>query len=109
MTKEQHTEQTMADEFVYKLIRPISFDGEEVKELVLDFDELTGQDLLACARQAQVMAPNEVNLVRALSLTYQVVVAAKAAGVAAELIQSLKAKDFTQVTQRAQNFLTTQE
>ncbi|MFW5433702.1 phage tail assembly protein [Paenibacillus apiarius] len=109
MGNQQHTEQTMADERVYKLVRPISFDGEEVKELVLDFDELTGRDLLACARQAQTMAPDEVAFVRALSLPYQVVVAAKAAAVPAELIQSLKAKDFTQVTQRAQIFLTTQE
>lgn len=109
MENQQYTEQSMADERVYKLVRPITFDGEEVKELVLDFDELTGRDLLTCARQAQTMEPNEVALVRALSLPYQVVVAAKAAGVPAELINSLKAKDFTQVTQRAQTFLTIRE
>lgn len=101
--------QTAADERVYNLVRPITFDGNEMTSLTFDFDELTGHDLLACARQAQTLTPNEAVLVRALSLTYQMVVAAKAANVPVELIQSLKAKDFTQVTQRAQNFLIAQE
>ncbi|EGG33416.1 hypothetical protein HMPREF9412_1393 [Paenibacillus sp. HGF5] len=48
-------------------------------------------------------------MVRAASINYQVAVAARAAGVTPELIQSLKAKDFTQVTQLASNFLITME
>lgn len=103
------TTQTTVDERVYNLVRPITFEGEEVTSLTLDFDGLTGHDLLTCARQAQTMSQNEVVFIRALSLSYQAVVAAKAAGVPVELIQSLKGKDFTQVTQHAQNFLIAQE
>jgi len=95
----------MEKEQVYKLKRPITFEEQPVSELSLDFEELTGQDLLLCARQAQALAPNELPMIKAMSLPYQVTVAAKAANVPAELIQSLKAADFTQVTQRAQNFL----
>lgn len=98
-----------ADERTYTLLRPISFDGLEITELTLDFEELSGDDLLRCSRQAQTISPDEVAPVKALSLAYQVALAAKAAGVPVELIQSLKAKDFTQVTQRAQNFLLVQE
>lgn len=90
---------------MYKLARPITFDGKEVTELKLDFDQLSGEDLLLCSQQAQALAPNEVPTVKAFSLPYQVTVAARAAGMPAELIKALKAKDFTQVTQRAQNFL----
>lgn len=98
-----------ANELEYKLLRPILFDGEEVTSLTFDFEKLTGQDLIACASQAKAIAPDEYPLVLAVHMPYQITVAAKAAGVPAELIQALKAKDFTQVTQRAQNFLLVQE
>ncbi|MEF3312612.1 phage tail assembly protein [Paenibacillus sp. GYB004] len=95
----------VAEERIYKLARPFHFEGKQITELSLNLDDLTGQDLLLCARHAQTIDPNEVAHVKALSLPYQVAVAAKAAGVPAEQIKALGAKDFTQVTQRVQNFL----
>jgi hypothetical protein len=96
-----------ADDRVYKLIRPIVFNEQTITELTLDFDELNGFDLVMCAKQAMRMEPEEVmsQPVRAFSLTYQIVIAAKAAKVVPELIKSLKGADFSVVTQKAANFL----
>lgn len=89
----------------YKLAKPIAFDGQQVEILTFEFDELTGKDLLACAKQAQAMDPQDIAPVKAFSLHYQVVIASRAAGVVPELILALKGRDFTEATQRAQNFL----
>lgn len=108
--KEQNNEQqTVSDDRAYQLIRPITFEDEEVKSLNLNFDELGGNDLMSCAKLAQRLDPNEVPVLRAASINYQVAVAARAAGVVPELIMALKAKDFTVVTQKAANFLVLQE
>ncbi|MGG4096206.1 phage tail assembly protein [Paenibacillus lautus] len=109
MTKEETAAQTKTSNTIFHLARPITFDGEEIKSLTFDFESLGGNELMTCARQAQSMDPNEVPMMRALSINYQVVVAARAAGVTPDLIQALKAKDFTQVTQMASNFLVLQE
>ena len=107
-TEKKNTEvQALADERVYKLMRPIVFDGKEITELTLDFESLDGNDLLACVKQARRIDPEEgiVAPVRATTISYQVTVAAKAANVVPELIQSLKGSVFSQVTQKAANFL----
>ncbi|MGG4346443.1 phage tail assembly protein [Paenibacillus lautus] len=105
MTEQNNEQQLVSEDREYQLIRPITFEGKEIKSLNLDFENLGGNELTNCARLAQRMDPNEVPVVRALSINYQVAVAARAAGVAPELILELKAKDFTQVTQLASNFL----
>lgn len=99
--------QAQADERVYTLMRPINFEGQEVKELTFNFDDLTGNDLLECVKQARRIDPEEsmTAAIRAFTISYQVAVAAKAANVIPELIQSLKGADFTQATQKAANFL----
>lgn len=91
----------------YTLVKPIKFDGKVVTKLMFDFDSLTGKDLILCAKQARRRDPQEITPARVFSLAYQVTVAAKAAGVVPELIDELGAKDFTQITQAAENFLIT--
>ncbi|MFM1655653.1 phage tail assembly protein [Brevibacillus sp. B_LB10_24] len=90
---------------VYRLSTPIQFDGNTITELDLRFEDLTGKDLILCAKQARRIDPQEVHPGRALSLSYQIAVAAKAAGVTPELFDQLKADDFTVITQMAENFL----
>lgn len=92
-------------ESIYRLSTPIQFDGDTITELDLRFEDLTGKDLILCAKQARIIDPQEVRPARALSLSYQIAVAAKAAGVPHELLEKLKGDDFTMVTQRAENFL----
>jgi len=95
--------QTAADS-VYTLRRPITFDGQEYTQINLDFDRLTGEDILNCDRQYAASQGSQL-FFRESDKAYQAIVAARAAGVPVELIKSLYAKDFTRVTLRAQNFL----
>lgn len=106
-TKKNTEVQVKAEERVYELMRPISFEGQEITKLTLNFDDLDGGDLLECVKQARIIDPEEsvTAPIRAFTLGYQIAVAAKAANVIPELIQSLKGPDFTQVTQLASNFL----
>lgn len=105
MTKPVETPETAVNLNEYTLIKPIQFDGETVTKLTLDFDDLSAEDLIVCVKQARRIDPEEVSLARATSLSYQMAVAARAAKQPIELIRALKAKDFTQVTQLAANFL----
>ena len=86
-----------------KLKKPITYDGKEVTELELNFDNLTGQDLIDAASEARTRGDKSV--VIELSKTYQSVVVAKAAGVLPDLIVALGAKDFATATNSAQAFL----
>lgn len=85
------------------LSKPHVFEEKEYKELTLDCESLTGRDLIAAASESRILG--DVGPVPELSKTYLAVVAAKAARVPVELIQSLPAKDFTAVTLTVQNFL----
>lgn len=94
------------DERVYKLSRPFTFEGTEYTELLLDFDSLTGGDLLSCEGQMNTMSSgNEVVPVKQISQAYQALVAARAAKVPVDLIKALPGKDFSKIIVRAQNFL----
>ncbi|MBM7592253.1 phage tail assembly protein [Brevibacillus fulvus] len=104
-SNQEKAEKQVAEDTVYRLSTPIQFDGETITELDLRFDDLTGKDLILCAKQARRIDPQEIHPGRALSLSYQIAVAAKAAGVTPELFDKLKADDFTIVTQMAENFL----
>ncbi|WP_068775776.1 phage tail assembly protein [Paenibacillus sp. FJAT-26967] len=95
-----------ADERIYKLSRPFTFEGNEYTELTLDFEKLTGNDLLSCERQMQLITgASEYVPMKQISQAYQAVVTARAAAVPVELIQALPAKDFSKVTLRASTFL----
>ncbi|RNB72176.1 phage tail assembly protein [Brevibacillus panacihumi] len=104
-SEEVHAQEESDSSGIYKLSTPIKFDGELVTQLDLRFDDLTGKDLILCAKHARRLDPQEVRPGRALSLSYQIAVAARAAGVPTELLEELKGDDFTIVTQRAENFL----
>ncbi|WP_110933810.1 phage tail assembly protein [Paenibacillus bouchesdurhonensis] len=95
------------DENKYTLQRPITFEGQEIKELHFDFDKLNGTELLVCVKVARQIDPEEslAAPIRAFTMSYQIAVAAAAAGVTADHIQALKGADFMQATQLAANFL----
>ena len=91
-----------------KLVKPIQYDGEEIKELNLDFDSLTGQDLLDAEKEG-LESNKKVAPVKEFDKCYLSIVAAKAAGVATDMMPLLGAKDFTKITVRAQDFLLKEE
>ncbi|MCZ8520125.1 MULTISPECIES: phage tail assembly protein [Paenibacillus] len=103
--EEQVKEELQASVQTFTLSKPYLFDGESHTEIKLNFDALTGEDLIACERQLNVLYPGTTIPMKEISKQYLAVVAAKAAGVPVEFMQKLPAKDFSKVTIRVQNFL----
>ncbi|PWK16062.1 phage tail assembly protein [Tumebacillus permanentifrigoris] len=95
---EKNTEKT------YQFSKSIKFEGVDYSEIVLDFDKLTGDDILKA--ESQYLATGGASHApREMSKTYLVIVAARAAGVPVELFNALPAKDFSKITVRTQGFL----
>lgn len=88
----------------YTLRRPFTFEEREVKELILDFERLTGEDILQAERRYYAEAVVAVPA-KELSKAFQAYIVASAANVPVELVRAMPAKDFTSVTLDAQNFL----
>lgn len=105
--KKQNTEIVKTpDEQIFKLSRVFVFEEKEYLHLTVDFESLTGNDLLLCERRMREFdVTEELVMVKALSLPYQCLIASMAAKVPVELIKALPAKDFSRLTQRVQNFL----
>lgn len=89
----------------FTLKKPIEFEGQSYTELALDFDSLTGDDILNAEGQYFSEVGSANSFMKETSKAYQVFVAARAAKVPPELIRSLKAGDFTRLTVRTQSFL----
>jgi len=95
------------DTNIIKLSKPVQFEGKEYKELVLDVDSLTGNDIELAenqfiAQNAQIAAQTPL---KDLSKGFQAILAARAAKVPVEMIKALPAKDYSKVTIVIQNFL----
>ncbi|WII39195.1 phage tail assembly protein [Paenibacillus thiaminolyticus] len=91
---------------IYKLKKPITFVDKEYTELQLDFDSLTGQDLVDAQRQyLRLGLENELVTVHENTKEMQAYVAARAANCPPELIFSLSLKDFSEITRMVQVFI----
>lgn len=91
------------DIFKYELKKPITEDGKEIKELTFDFGALTGNDALAIEEEME--SRSQYALAPETSRTYQIHMAARAAGVSFELLQRLSFQDFNRIANAARNFL----
>ncbi|KAA9003988.1 phage tail assembly protein [Paenibacillus spiritus] len=89
----------------YALSRPVVHEGATYETLTMDFDAMTGSDILAATRQYKAENSQSINWAMELDKDYQAYIVAKAAHVHVGLIRALPAKDFTRLTLRAQNFL----
>lgn len=87
----------------FELKREITFEGRKYTSLTLNFDSLTGQDLLDAERAyaQQGGTPGVAELQKG----YLVQVVARACGGPVELINALPASDVSKLTLQAQNFL----
>ena len=87
-----------------KLSRPLKVGDKEVNELELDFDRLTGKDVEKAAREALTLSgPPSSMLV--LDVAFQIQMAAAACGVEVELLRSMPAIDYVNLTVAAAGFL----
>ena len=91
---------------IYKLSKPIMFDGEEVTRLEMDFDNLTSKDLENAEKEARALLGRRENMpIPETNKKYLACVAAKAAKVPIDLILKTYARDYTGIALRAQDFL----
>ncbi|SFA91536.1 Phage tail assembly chaperone protein, E, or 41 or 14 [Cohnella sp. OV330] len=106
MSEQPNTPAVQADEDLFVLSRPFVFEDKKITELRIDFDKLTGDDLIIAERRfLSELAPTEKPWGKEFSKSYLAFIVAAAASVPVELIRKLPAKDFTSVTLSAQNFL----
>lgn len=86
------------------LKKAISISGKSVKELNLELENLTGQDLIDAERE--VMLADNTPLVMDFNRSFLITLAAKSANVAPEALKSLNIQDFSRITNEVQRFLT---
>lgn len=86
-----------------KLKRAINFHGEYVKEVELNFDELTGNDLIEAEKQ--VMASDNIPMVTDFNKAYLIAVASRLIKVPADELRNMNAKDFSKIITEVQRFL----
>jgi hypothetical protein len=86
---------------VVYLTRPIVLDDEKIEKIELDFDKLTGADVLEIETQLRNQQ-RRFNIYEQSTLLY---ITAKAAGMIPDDLNQLSLLDFVEVTGHAQLFL----
>ncbi len=84
------------------LSKPLKVKGEEVQDVVLDFDKLTGKDIIAAETQARAVGESVVPIYS--SMRYQGIIAAKILGVKMDDIEELPSKDYINLITPIANF-----
>lgn len=87
----------------FKLSKPLVFEDKTYDVLTLDFESLTGADIEQVERELAAMGLS-IGMLET-SKAYLAAVAARAAGVRADLIKRLPAKDYSKLTVQVQTFL----
>lgn len=91
------------DERVFKLSKPFEWQGKTYTELILDFESLTGKDLIKAENEFNKKGGFAVML--DLNKEYCAILAAKSAGVGSDMLMELPANDFSKITTRVTGFL----
>ena len=87
-----------------KLRKALKHKGQELFELDVPLDDLTGADLIEV--EQQFFRSGKVSIVLESSKAYLIRVASRAAHIPVEVLEGLSARDFTYVTGQVQVFLT---
>nr|WP_145402959.1 phage tail assembly protein [Paenibacillus xylanexedens] len=93
---------------IVKLSRPLTWEDVEYTELKLDFDDLSGDDIIDAEGEFIDFVAGKRNVLVAFKddhPAYLAVLAAKAAGVHPNFMKKLKAADFMKVTGASKRFL----
>ncbi|MBR0316522.1 MAG: phage tail assembly protein [Synergistaceae bacterium] len=86
-----------------KLKKAINFHGEELKELDLNLDNLTGNDLIEAEKQ--VMMNDNIPMITDFNKSYLIAIAGRVLNIPAETLRTINAKDFSSITSEVQRFL----
>lgn len=87
------------------LTKALKVKGKDTASISLDFDKITGNDLLKAEKEARAMGDQSPSVF--LSMTFQAVIAAKLIGVPPDDILALPAQDFRNIVFPVANFLLT--
>ena len=93
---------------LFQLRKPIDRMGTAIHSLILDFDSLLLEDMLAAERDFEKMVgPQTVaqTPVKAFNTAYQMAVAARASGIPVEFFKGMSARDASSIGLRVQGFL----
>ena len=85
------------------LNKGINVNDNIVKEIDLDFDKLTGKDLIAAEKETRHLGDQTPSVL--LSMTYQASIVAKIVGVPVDDILALSATDFKKLIAPTASFL----
>ncbi len=90
------------------LSKPIEHNGEEIKELELNLEDLTAKQLMQADKEARAMLGKNANqnmTVPETNKMYLCCVAAKASNIGINVILDFKANDYTRLATQVQSFL----
>ena len=85
------------------LSKPLKIKGEDVKDIVLDFDKITGRTMMELESRCRALGDGTPDLT--FSMRYQTMMAAKAAGMNYDDLLDLSGKDMTSVFAAVKAFL----
>jgi len=97
----------MSSKETLTLTESITFEGETIEVIELDFPALKGKDLAACSRRVRqrLAGGGELPVAVEMDPDFALAVAAVAAGKAVELFDELPAPDYMRVLAVTRNFL----
>jgi hypothetical protein len=90
-----------------KLSKPITFGDKQVEEIALDFDAVTGADIIFCVNEATAKKGAVLSYVIDTEVHLQL--AAKLSGIGREVLLKLRARDFNKVIGPIQAFFLDQD
>ncbi len=85
------------------LSKPLNIKGENVQDITLDFDKITGRVMMELESRCRALGDGTPDLT--FSMKYQALMAAKAAGIKYDDILDLGGKDATLVFSAVKSFL----
>lgn len=91
---------------IYKLKKPIQYDGKTIEEIDMNFDSLTGKDMIDAEREADT---DDFTPMKEFNKSYLAIIAAKACSMPSDIMPLLGLKDFSAITRGVQNFLFNEE
>lgn len=89
--------------YTHTFTTPYEYEGKKYDEIAFNFNRLTGRDMLSI--EADMQAQNEYALAPEISRAFQCRMAARAAGIGADVIEGMSMKDFNRITNAARDFL----
>lgn len=89
--------------YTHEFENPFCYEGKTFTIINFDFGKLKGKDMIAI--ESEMLAQSEYVLMPEISTNYHSHLAARASGVAVEIIENMPILDFKKITNAARDFL----